>query len=267
MKKLSEVCKLVGVTRRTLQEYNKIGLLSPSHITEGGYWLYNDDAIEKLELIQIFVEAGYERRIIKDILEAPDFDLYDELDKVIELLQEKHKKIEGMINAVKFLKITQTIPDHLIESTSVIDTTNFFQGSSFVSCWKSLIDQNVAFSESEYIVAQAALPFNYSLLAIALLSKESAGSKSVQAVVDSAYNCLKNATNAHVGENLSEISHLNFFVDVVEDLIRGQSQSVENFRTMIDQVCGPKSVHFIGQAVAYYCRNRIQQFEREQKGD
>ena len=30
MKRLSEVCKLVGVTRRTLQEYDKVELLKPT---------------------------------------------------------------------------------------------------------------------------------------------------------------------------------------------------------------------------------------------
>lgn len=42
MKKLSEVCKIVGVTRRTLQEYDKIYLLHPSAKTEAGYWLYDE---------------------------------------------------------------------------------------------------------------------------------------------------------------------------------------------------------------------------------
>ena len=68
MKKLSEVCKTVGVTRRTLQEYDKIGLFSPTSKTDNGYWLYDDDAIKKLVLIQVFIEAGYERKKIKAIL-------------------------------------------------------------------------------------------------------------------------------------------------------------------------------------------------------
>ena len=34
MKRLSEVCKIVGVTRRTLQEYDKVGLLHRSGKTE-----------------------------------------------------------------------------------------------------------------------------------------------------------------------------------------------------------------------------------------
>lgn len=68
VKKLSEVCKIIGVTRRTLQEYNTIGLLHPSDKTEAGYWLYDENAIQKLMLIQIFVQCGYKRKKIKDIL-------------------------------------------------------------------------------------------------------------------------------------------------------------------------------------------------------
>ena len=67
MKKLSEVCKIVGVTRRTLQEYDKIGLLKPTSKTESGYWLYDDRAIQALFAIQVFVECGYKRKAIKSL--------------------------------------------------------------------------------------------------------------------------------------------------------------------------------------------------------
>ena len=68
MKRLSEVCKLVGVTRRTLQEYDKVELLKPTSKTEAGYWLYDEAAIQRLMLIQIFVEADYERKNHKSTL-------------------------------------------------------------------------------------------------------------------------------------------------------------------------------------------------------
>lgn len=85
MKKLSEVCKIVGVTRRTLQEYDKVGLLKPTSITAGGYWLY-DDAIQKLLLIQIFVEVGYEHKTIKTLLESPTLDMLEEFDRLVDTL-------------------------------------------------------------------------------------------------------------------------------------------------------------------------------------
>ena len=87
MKRLSEVCKIVGVTRRTLQEYDRIGLLSPTSTTEGGYWLYDDAAIQKLILIKIFVKCDYERKTIKAILESSTVNMFDEFNHLIELIR------------------------------------------------------------------------------------------------------------------------------------------------------------------------------------
>ena len=53
MYSLSKVCRLMGVTRRTLQGYSEIGLLNPSAKTKGGYWQYDEKALETLALIQI----------------------------------------------------------------------------------------------------------------------------------------------------------------------------------------------------------------------
>lgn len=62
MKRISEVTKLTGLSRRALQEYDKMDLLKHSSTTEGGYWLYDDDAIYTLYFIQMFVEVGYSRK-------------------------------------------------------------------------------------------------------------------------------------------------------------------------------------------------------------
>ena len=49
MKTVNEVSKLSGVSIRTLQYYDRIGLLSPTDRTEAGYRLYDDAALEKLQ--------------------------------------------------------------------------------------------------------------------------------------------------------------------------------------------------------------------------
>ena len=94
MKKNSEVCKMMGVTRRTLQEYNRIGLLKPTSKTESGYWLYDDDALQKLTLIRVFIECGYERKRIKSLLDSPTLDIYEEFDHLIETLEENAKELQ-----------------------------------------------------------------------------------------------------------------------------------------------------------------------------
>ena len=49
---VKEVSRLAGVSVRTLQYYDSIGLLKPCEYTESGYRLYDDKALE-LSLIHI----------------------------------------------------------------------------------------------------------------------------------------------------------------------------------------------------------------------
>lgn len=46
-----ELAKAAGVTVRTVQFYDKRGLLSPSDWTEGGRRLYTEEDLEQLRLI------------------------------------------------------------------------------------------------------------------------------------------------------------------------------------------------------------------------
>ena len=51
MMTVNEVSKLTGVSIRTLQYYDRIGLLNPAGRTEAGYRLYDDAALERLQQI------------------------------------------------------------------------------------------------------------------------------------------------------------------------------------------------------------------------
>ena len=44
MRTISQVAELTGISTRTLQYYDEIGLLKPSELTESGYRLYDDEA-------------------------------------------------------------------------------------------------------------------------------------------------------------------------------------------------------------------------------
>ena len=61
MMTVNEVGKLTGVSVRTLQYYDKIGLLHPTEYTQAGYRLYDDTALEKLQQILLFRELGCSR--------------------------------------------------------------------------------------------------------------------------------------------------------------------------------------------------------------
>ena len=74
MMTVNEVSKLTGVSIRTLQYYDKIGLLHPSGHTQAGYRLYDDTALEKLQQILLFRELEFPLKDIKRIIESPSFD-------------------------------------------------------------------------------------------------------------------------------------------------------------------------------------------------
>ena len=98
MMTVHEVSKLAGVSIRTLQYYDKIGLLHPTGYTEAGYRLYDDTELERLQHILLFRELEFPLRDIKAILDSPDFDRSKALEQQIELLKLKKEHIQNMID-------------------------------------------------------------------------------------------------------------------------------------------------------------------------
>ncbi|MBE5858781.1 MAG: MerR family transcriptional regulator [Butyrivibrio sp.] len=104
MMTVNEVSKLTGVSIRTLQYYDKIGLLKPAEYTESGYRLYDDAALEKLQQILLFRELEFPLKDIKDIVNRSDFDKTKALEQQIELLELKKEHIENLLTMCKYLK-------------------------------------------------------------------------------------------------------------------------------------------------------------------
>ena len=104
MKTVNEVSKLTGVSIRTLQYYDKIGLLKPAEYTESGYRLYDDAALERLQQILLFRELEFPLKDIKDIVTRSDFDKRKALEQQIELLELKKEHIENLISMCHGLK-------------------------------------------------------------------------------------------------------------------------------------------------------------------
>ena len=97
MRTVNEVSKLAGVSIRTLQYYDKIGLLHPTGYTESGYRLYDDTALARLQFILLFRELEFPLKEIRQILDAPDFDRRLALEQQIEMLEMKKEHLEKLI--------------------------------------------------------------------------------------------------------------------------------------------------------------------------
>ena len=104
MRTISQVAELTGVSTRTLQYYDEIGLLKPSELTESGYRLYDDDALQKLQQILFFKELGFKLKEIKEILQKPDFDRIKAFKRQKELLLLKRNRTDRLIQLLNRLE-------------------------------------------------------------------------------------------------------------------------------------------------------------------
>ena len=101
---ISEVSRLTGVSKRTLQYYDQIGLLKPAQCTEAGYRLYDDASLEKLQQILLYRELEFPLKDILRILSSTDYDRNRALEQQIELLTMKKEHLENLIMFARGLK-------------------------------------------------------------------------------------------------------------------------------------------------------------------
>lgn len=101
-----EASELSGVSIRTLQYYDNIGLLPPTQYTPAGYRLYDDTAMERLQQILLFKELQFPLQEIQKILDAPDFDRDKALTQQIELLTMKKERLQNLIDFARTIQQT-----------------------------------------------------------------------------------------------------------------------------------------------------------------
>lgn len=97
MKTVHEVCKLSGISVRTLHYYDEIGLLRPSRHTKAGYRLYDDAALARLQQILFFRELDFPLAQIGAILDSPSFDASEALKNHRRLLCLKRERLDRLI--------------------------------------------------------------------------------------------------------------------------------------------------------------------------
>ena len=120
---VNEVSRLTGVSIRTLQYYDKIGLLPPADYTEVGYRLYDDETLQKLQIILLFRELEFPLKDIRRIIESPVFDREKALEQQIHILELKKEHIENLIDLARGVKKSgvKDITDFTAFDTAKID--------------------------------------------------------------------------------------------------------------------------------------------------
>ena len=264
MKKLSEVCKIVGVTRRTLQEYDKIGLLKPTSKTESGYWLYDDTAIQTLILIQIFVEGGYERKAIKSLLESHTLDMIEEFDHLIGTLEEKRKRIDGMINTIRTLKITAKLPESTLRAMGNLDVTRIYKDKSFSSYLEDSIVHSAEYSEADNEEAELLYAVLVQFDSYRMFLRNTGGHKKVQITVEQAYKSMMEmvmADEEDSDEELTDEELAEAFLEGIQDMV-----SDPELQQMVDLQCGDGATEYIVRAVQLFSSKKDNRLKGTSEG-
>lgn len=98
LKTLSEVCSAVGVTRRAVQGYEEVGLVSAIDRNKYGYLLYGEYEEKRIAKIKLFQEFGFSLKEIKDLIDAPNEVIKAALEKQLNMLHSEHRKMEILIS-------------------------------------------------------------------------------------------------------------------------------------------------------------------------
>ncbi len=100
MKTVKDVSEISGVSIRTLRYYDEIGLLKPTELSNAGYRLYDNKALERLQEIMFFKELEIPLKDIKKIMDSPNYDKEQALLTQKNLLEQKRNRLNGIIELI-----------------------------------------------------------------------------------------------------------------------------------------------------------------------
>ncbi|MBA2468777.1 MAG: MerR family transcriptional regulator [Chloroflexia bacterium] len=98
---VGNVAGISGVSVRTLHHYEKIGLLVPAGRSDAGYRLYSDADCDRLSRILYYRELGFPLDGIATLLDDPQQDRYEHLERQRTLLRERLARIQAMVASLE----------------------------------------------------------------------------------------------------------------------------------------------------------------------
>lgn len=111
MKTVNQVTKISGVSRRTLQYYDEIGLLKPDGVKPSGYRLYSEENLARLWRILFYKEIGFQLLEINKILDNPPEMERQLMQKHRDIIVDKRQRLDRLLSSVD-----QILNDHFEEA-------------------------------------------------------------------------------------------------------------------------------------------------------
>ena len=241
MMTVNEVSKLAGVSIRTLQYYDSIGLLKPAEYTESGYRLYDDAAMERLQQILLFRELEFPLKEIKEIVTRPDFDKQKALEQQIELLTMKKEHLENLID---FARGIQNEGNNIMDFTA-FDTSKL---EEYTRKAKEQWGDSKAFAEYEQKSSSRSTDDEKKLWSDFMKLFENCGKiKDSDSKSAEAQAMVKDIQN-YITKNFYECTN-----EILASL--GKMYATEGeFKSNIDKAGGNGTAEFVSRAIAEYVK-------------
>ena len=121
---VKEICRVTGVTRKTLFYYDRIGLLEPSRRSgKQNFKEYDQQAVNRLLEIRLYREMGLSIPMIQDILEGSEVSRKQYLEQISE---EIHSDIRKRIADAKIIdslkQLTREELNEVITETAELES-------------------------------------------------------------------------------------------------------------------------------------------------
>ena len=241
MHTVHQVSQITGVSVRTLHHYDELGLLRPTQVTEAGYRLYDDAALQRLQSILLYRELGFPLKEIKTILDDPGYDPKEALTRQIALLESQRRRLDGIIAFARdmqkqgeirmdFQVFDKTEQEHLqAEAKAKWGGTE---------AWQSWEQQGAKHSHQQQV--QNGNRLMAKLAAIGALRDKGADSPEVQQEVAALQQLITDCFYPCNNETLRELGQM-----YVAD---------ERFMRNIDKAGGEGTAQFVSKAIEVYCR-------------
>ena len=242
--KINEVAKLTGVSVRTLQYYDEIGLLIPKKL-DNGYRDYSDENLDKLQKILFYRFLKFKLNNIKELLDG-DVDGLKILELQRELILKEKEKFEIILH-----NIEKTIKTYKGQQTMTIEEKfngfkkedlNKYEEQAIEKYGKEAIEESKKRqSGKEDIVAEK---FNSVFRSMAEYKQDGFGieEKEVQSKVEDLYNYMNKYA-------------FDCSIEVFSYIGKGYSQNPE-FKNNIDKF-GEGVAEYISKAIEIFCNDRL----------
>ena len=242
--RINEVVKLTGVSARTLQYYDEIGLLIPEKLNNG-YRDYLDENLDKLQKILFYRFLKFKLNDIKELLEG-ESDNLKILKQQRELILKEKEKFEVILH-----NIEKTIENYKGEQTMTIEEKfngfktedfNKYENQAVAKYGKDTIEESKRRQSGRQ--ERVAEKFNSVFRSMAEFKEKdiSIEEKEVQTKVEKLYN--------YMNEYAFDCS-----IEVFSYIGKGYSQNPE-FKNNIDKF-GEGVAEYTSKAIEKYCNDRF----------